>query len=122
MAENKHNEEELRSMSLGDHLEELRIRMILSLAGVVLGLVVCLWVLRRRIGRAPLVGALYFGGTLGPALGFIDVYPMRFSFVADHFQYLASVGLLTLMVGLLTPSTPVLVVQLPIHIPSPMRF
>jgi hypothetical protein len=66
------------------------------------GLVVCLWVLRRRIGKAPLVAALYFGGTLGPALGFINVYPMRFSFVADHFQYMASVGLLTLMVGLLT--------------------
>jgi len=65
-------------------------------------LVVCLWVLRRRIGRAPLVAVLYFGGTLGPALGFIDVYPMRFSFVADHFPYMASIGLLTLMVGLLT--------------------
>jgi len=35
---------------------------------------------------------LFFAGTLFPALGFIDVYPMRFSFVADHFQYLASLG------------------------------
>ena len=37
---------------------------------------------------------LFFAGTLVPALGFFDVYPMRFSFVADHFQYLASAGLL----------------------------
>ena len=27
-----------------------------------------------------------------PALGFFDVYPFRFSFVADHFQYLACIG------------------------------
>ncbi len=43
MAENKRKEEKLSSMSLGDHLEELRFRMILTLAGVVLGLVVCLF-------------------------------------------------------------------------------
>ena len=43
MTENERNEEEFSSMSLGDHLEELRMRIILSLAGVVLGLVVCLF-------------------------------------------------------------------------------
>ncbi len=35
--------ENLKSMSLGDHLEELRIRMILALAGLILGMVVCLF-------------------------------------------------------------------------------
>jgi tetratricopeptide (TPR) repeat protein len=54
---------------------------------------------RRVWGWGPLVAALYFGGTLLPALGFFDVYPMRFSFVADHFQYLASIGLLALVVN-----------------------
>ena len=39
---------------------------------------------------------LLFAGTLVPALGFFNVYPMRYSFVADHFQYLASIALLTL--------------------------
>jgi Flp pilus assembly protein TadD len=48
--------------------------------------------LRRRIGRGPLVMLLLFAGTLLPALGFFDVYPMQFSFVADHFQYLASLA------------------------------
>jgi sec-independent protein translocase protein TatC len=43
MAKHKRKEEELPSMSLGDHLEELRIRMILALAGVVVGLIVCLF-------------------------------------------------------------------------------
>jgi protein O-mannosyl-transferase len=47
-----------------------------------------LFILRRR-SRAPLAAALLFVGTLFPALGFINVYPFRFSFVADHFEYLA---------------------------------
>ncbi len=52
---------------------------------------------RNRLGRGPLVAVLFFAGTLVPALGFFNVYPMRYSFVADHFQYLASVGLLALL-------------------------
>jgi tetratricopeptide (TPR) repeat protein len=54
------------------------------------------WLARRRIGRGALAGLLLFGGTLLPASGLFDVYPMRFSFVADHFQYLACIGLLAL--------------------------
>jgi tetratricopeptide (TPR) repeat protein len=60
-----------------------------------------LWLLRARLGKAPLVAALFFGGTLFPALGFIDVYPMRYSFVADHFQYLACAGPLALFAALI---------------------
>jgi tetratricopeptide (TPR) repeat protein len=52
------------------------------------------WRERARIGRGPLVAALFFVSTLFPALGFLNVYPFRYSFVADHFQYLASVGLI----------------------------
>jgi hypothetical protein len=51
-----------------------------------------LYAARERIGRAPLTAALFFAGTLVPALGFFNVYPFRFSYVADHFQYLASLG------------------------------
>ena len=43
MAENQRDENDLKKMSLGDHLEELRARMILSLAGLFLGLFVCLF-------------------------------------------------------------------------------
>jgi len=60
-------------------------------------LVVVLWWQRARLGRGPLVALLLFAGILLPALGFFDVYPMRYSFVADHFQYLASATLLTLI-------------------------
>ena len=62
----------------------------------VLAVVIGLWVARRKIGRGPLTAVLFFCGTLVPALGFFNVYPMRFSFVADHFQYLASLGLIVL--------------------------
>jgi protein O-mannosyl-transferase len=49
--------------------------------------------LARRY-RGPLAGYLYFCGTLVPVLGFVNVYPFRFSYVADHFQYLASLGVI----------------------------
>jgi len=55
-----------------------------------------LWIGRRRVGNGPLVALLFFAGTLFPALGFFDVYPFRYSFVADHFQYLACLGPLAL--------------------------
>jgi protein O-mannosyl-transferase len=63
-----------------------------AFAGLVLGL----YMARRRIGRGPVAAVLIFAGTLWPALGFINIYPMRYSFVADHFQYLSSAGLITL--------------------------
>jgi tetratricopeptide (TPR) repeat protein len=58
--------------------------------------VIALWLLRKRLGRGPLVAVLFFAGTLLPALGFINLYPMRYSFVADHFQYHACIGLIVL--------------------------
>ncbi len=54
--------------------------------------VVGAWAVRRRAGRGPLAAMLFFVGTLAPVLGFINVYFMQFSFVADHFQYHASIG------------------------------
>jgi tetratricopeptide (TPR) repeat protein len=53
------------------------------------------WRLRART-RAPLAALLFFCGTLFPALGFFNVYPFRYSLVADHFQYLASLGVIVL--------------------------
>ncbi len=43
--------------------------------------------------RSALTALLLFGGTLFPVLGFFNVYPFLFSYVADHFQYLASLPL-----------------------------
>ena len=47
---------------------------------------------------APLWLLLYSAATLFPALGFLNVYPHRFSWVADHFQYLGSVGFIVLLI------------------------
>jgi protein O-mannosyl-transferase len=63
------------------------LAVFLALAGLA-------WLARRH--RAPLAAALFFGITLFPALGFFNVYPFLYSFVADHFQYLASAGIITL--------------------------
>lgn len=43
----------------------------------------------RRGRRGPLAGLLLFGGVLFPAMGFFNVYAMRYSWVADHFAYQA---------------------------------
>jgi tetratricopeptide (TPR) repeat protein len=56
----------------------------------------------RTTSRAPLAALLLFCGTLLPALGFVNVFPFRYSFVADHFQYLASIPMLALAAAGLT--------------------
>lgn len=58
----------------------------------VLAIALALWRMRHET-RAPLAAFLVFAGTLFPALGFVNVYPFRYSFVADHFQYQASIPL-----------------------------
>ncbi|MEO6245738.1 MAG: tetratricopeptide repeat protein [Opitutaceae bacterium] len=50
-----------------------------------------------RRDRGPLASALLFGGTLVPVLGFVNVYPFVFSYVADHFQYLANLGMIAFL-------------------------
>ncbi len=67
----------------------------LALAAVVfVGFV--LWSKRETWARPVLVAAGAFVIMLFPALGFFNVFPFRYSFVADHFQYLAALGPLSL--------------------------
>jgi tetratricopeptide (TPR) repeat protein len=67
--------------------------------GAVAGLIAILLVLRRRVGSGPLPLAAFSAVTLAPALGFVNVFPHRYSWVADHFQYLGSLGFLALYVA-----------------------
>ncbi len=58
-----------------------------------------LWFARRRIGRGPLAGALFFAVALSPTLGFVDYGYMLYSFVADRYQYLAGIGVIATLSG-----------------------
>ncbi len=61
-------------------------------------LVAMLWGWRRRLGRGPLAAVAFFLLTLFPTLGFISFYTMIYTFVADHYQYLACIGPIVLVV------------------------
>ena len=50
------------------------------------------WFARRTAGRGAWIALAYFVATLGPMLGFIMLYTFRYTFVADHYQYLACIG------------------------------
>jgi len=60
-----------------------------------IGLFAALWAIRGR-ARAPLAAMLFFAGSLFPTLGFLNVFAFIFSYVADHFQYLACMGVIAL--------------------------
>lgn len=49
-------------------------------------------ILRRDVPAA----VLFFAATLSPTLGFIMLYTFLYSFVADHYQYVACLGLIAL--------------------------
>ncbi|MGA9778384.1 MAG: tetratricopeptide repeat protein [Verrucomicrobiia bacterium] len=59
-------------------------------------LAVVLYFARRLWGRGVVVAALFYVATLVPMLGFFMLYTFRYSFVADHYQYVACIGPLAL--------------------------
>ena len=61
-----------------------------------LGMSLALWWGRRYWGRGPLAAVAAYSAALFPALGFFNVYPHQFSFVADHFAYMATVPIIAL--------------------------
>jgi tetratricopeptide (TPR) repeat protein len=65
--------------------------LVAALAGLF-----ALWLIRARWSRAVFFAAAYYVVSLFPVLGFFSVYFFRYSFVSDHFQYLASMGPLAL--------------------------
>ena len=70
----------------------------LYLAGAT-ALAATLWFIRHRVGRGPLAGALFFAVTLSPVLGLVNFGFMKYSFVADRFQYLAGIGVMAVLIG-----------------------
>jgi tetratricopeptide (TPR) repeat protein len=58
-----------------------------------------LWAV-RKVWRAPASVFFYFTAMLLPYLGFFSLFTFRYSFVADHYQYLAIIGPIVIGVGL----------------------
>jgi tetratricopeptide (TPR) repeat protein len=72
---------------------------ILYLGPIVAGAIaVVLFLLRKKITRGPLAAYLFFLAGLFPVMGFINYYTMIYTFVADHYQYLAGAGMIVLAV------------------------
>jgi tetratricopeptide (TPR) repeat protein len=75
-----------------------------------------LWRYRTRpAAAAGFLAAGHFAALLFPVMGFFNVYFFRYSFVGDHFQYLASIGPLALAGALLSrwrPAAAIAVVAL----------
>jgi Flp pilus assembly protein TadD len=60
--------------------------------GATAGLSAVIYWARRFVGRSVEVATVYYLATLTPMLGFVMLYTFHFSFVADHYQYVASLG------------------------------
>jgi tetratricopeptide (TPR) repeat protein len=67
---------------------------LLNYAWLLAAVIACgaLYFLRRYWGRSVEVAAGFFLVTLSPVLGFIMLYTFRYTFAADHYQYLACIG------------------------------
>ena len=68
-------------------------RHLLSYLPVVLWVILlaAAWRRRRTWGRSIVMLIVCYGGLLLPALGFVNIYFMRYSLVADHYQYAAMI-------------------------------
>ena len=84
--------------------------------------VAVLWHWRRRLGRGPLAGVLFFAVALSPVLGFVDFRYMGFSFVADRYQYLAGIGLIAVVVAAASRACQRGLGALPAHRTRPARL
>jgi protein O-mannosyl-transferase len=77
------------------NVDSSKVVAYLPLLAAIAGLV-ALWFIRARWGRALFFAVAYYVISLFPVLSFFSVYFFRYSFVSDHFQYLASMGPLAL--------------------------
>lgn len=63
----------------------------------ILALFFCAWKRRRTWGRSVLFAGSYFVITLAPVLGFFNIFFMKYSLVADHYQYLSIIAPIALL-------------------------
>ena len=82
-------------ISASDPSDYLWPAVTLAAAGVI-------FYARRFFGRGVEVAAVYYVAMLSPMLGLIMLYTFRYTFVADHYQYLATIGPFALAAALAT--------------------
>jgi tetratricopeptide (TPR) repeat protein len=56
------------------------------------GICVAAYYVRRIAGRGVFAALAFFVATLAPVLGLLMLYTFRYTFVADHYQYIACIG------------------------------
>ena len=81
------------------HIDAGQPLWYLPLLGVVLAGAAAVWAWRRHGLSGPGLALLYAAVTLAPALGVFRVFYFRYAYVADHWQYLGSLGFIALAVG-----------------------
>lgn len=54
------------------------------------------FIYRKTLGRSVIAAFVFFIATLSPLLGFIPLYTFLYSYVADHYQYVACIGIFCL--------------------------
>jgi tetratricopeptide (TPR) repeat protein len=59
-----------------------------------------IWHWRERLQRGPIAAIAFFIVALLPMLGFFSLYTFVYTYVADHYQYVASIGPITLFVSI----------------------
>ncbi len=58
-----------------------------------------LWYWRKKISKGAIAGVVFFAVTLLPVLGFISLYTFLYTYVADHYQYFADIGIISVFAG-----------------------
>ncbi|MGD0651500.1 MAG: tetratricopeptide repeat protein [Verrucomicrobiia bacterium] len=71
------------------------------------GVLLTLWLLRERVGKGPLAATLFFVGTTAPVPAAFNLYFTRYSYMADHFYYLAGMGFMALASAVLCKLLPI---------------
>jgi Tfp pilus assembly protein PilF len=59
-----------------------------------------IWHWRKQLGRGFIAAIVFFIVALFPVLGFFSLYTFVYTYVADHYQYVASIGIVALVVNI----------------------
>ena len=94
----------------------------LPLAATLLVTALLVWQRRRSVVRPVLIAWLIFCAGLVPVMGLTDIYYMKFSLVADHYQYIAIISVLAMVAAIITTLTDRWATQLTVMVSAVLAF